>query len=144
MLLLFLILLMELLNVKKQFFKINLGVLLFIILLKLLIKLLLIDSIINLKKLDLIKKIENEYQNHLKAVLMLMMLNLILLLKNGFVVLLLLVNQINMLDLFRALQTILQQIKLIGLNLLIKFKFKRISIMIYIMILLLVLKFLDK
>ena len=103
-----------------------------------------INRPINLKKLDLIKKIENEYQNHLKAVLMLMMLNLILLLKNGFVVLLLLVNQINMLDLFKVLQMILQQIKLIGLNLLIKFKFKRISIMIYIMILLLVLKFLDK
>ena len=144
MLLLFLILLMELLNVKKQFFKINLEVLLFIILLKLLIKLLLIDSMTNLKKLDLIKKTENEYQNRLKEELMLMMLNLILLLKNGFVVLLLLVNQINMLDLFKILQMILQQIKLIGLNLLIKFKFKRISIMIYIMILLLVLKFLDK
>ena len=144
MLLLYLILLMELLNVKKQFYKINLEVLLFIILLKLLIKLLLIDLIINLKKLDLIKKIENEYQNHLKVELMLMMLNLILLLKNGFVVLLPLVNQINMLDLFKVLQMILQQIKLIGLNLLIKFKFKRISIMIYIMILLLVLKFLDK
>ena len=144
MLLLFLILLMELLNVKKQFFKINLGVLPFIILLKLLIKLLLIDSMTNLKKLDLIKKTEKEYQNRLKEELMLMMLNLILLLRNGFVVLLLLVNQINMLDLFKVLQMILQQIKLIGLNLLIKFKFKRISIMIYIMILLLALKFLDK